>query len=234
MFFMKLHIGLGVAGLGVRGLALLGCALAAVPAYAAPDPAAAQFACDLTGDCDDVAVSAPATPDATAPAAATPNGARGSSTRGFSFTRAQAEGTPRTAAVATPAPTAATATATATAPKPVRPVRVGSADLGLTFEPSSATLTEASKARLAVYASVLASPKLATRRLRIEGHTDASGSARANIDLSQRRAQAVADFLVQAGVDRQRLDVTGYGASRPLPGTAPQAAANRRVMAVLL
>ena len=225
---MKLHVGLTVRGLGIRGLALIGCALAAVPAYAAPDPAAAQFACDLTGDCD-AGGRCRRTPrrDAAAPADAAPNGARGSSTRGFSFTRAQAEGAPRTAAIATPAPADAT-------PKPVRPVRVGSADLGLTFEPSSAILTEASKARLAVYANVLSSPKLAGRRLRIEGHTDASGSARANLDLSQRRAQAVADYLVQAGVERQRLEVTGFGASRPLPNTAPQAAANRRVMAVLL
>lgn len=217
---MKLHV-----ALGVRGLALLGGALAAAPAWAAPDPAAAQFTCDLTGDCDVVADAA-AAPDTASPAPAAPSGARGSATRGFSFNRAQAEGAPRTAAVATPTPAAA--------PKPVRPVRVGSADLGLAFEPASATLTEASKARLAIYANALSSPKLAARRLRIEGHTDASGSARANLDLSQRRAQAVADYLVQAGVDRQRLEVSGFGSSRPLPGVAPQAAANRRVMAVLL
>ena len=222
---MKLHV-----GLGIRGIALLGCAMmAAVPAWAAPDPAAAQFTCDLTGDCDDVAAPAAAgTPDMAATGKPAP---RGSATRGFSFRRGQADGAPtQTASVTNPA----SAVVAPPAPKPVRPVRVGSADLGLTFEPASATLTEASKARLAVYASALGSPKLAARRLRIEGHTDASGSARSNLDLSQRRAQAVADYLVQNGVDRQRLDVSGFGSSRPLPGVAPQAAANRRVMAVLL
>jgi OOP family OmpA-OmpF porin len=216
-------------GSTLRSVALLGCALAATPVRAAPDPALAQFTCDLTGDCDDVADADAPSAAAPAPAPAIPSGARGSATRGFSFNRAQAEGAPRTTAAAPPAAPMATVT-----PKPVRPVRVGSADLGLAFEPASATLTEPSKARLAVYANALASPKLATRRLRIEGHTDASGSARANLDLSQRRAQAVADFLVQAGVDRQRLEVSGFGSSRPLPGIAPQAAANRRVMAVLL
>ncbi|WP_156678707.1 OmpA family protein [Sphingomonas profundi] len=222
---MKLHV-----GLSVRGLALLGCAMAmAAPAWAAPDAEEAQFTCDLTGDCDTAAEPAAAAPGG-APATATPGkpAPRGSATRGFSFRRGQADGAPtQTASVAAPAPAAAP-------PKPVKPMRVGSADLGLTFEPASAVLTEASKARLAKYANALATPKLATRRLRIEGHTDASGSPVVNRNLSQRRAQAVADYLVQAGVDRQRLDVAGFGSSRPLPGVAPQAAANRRVMAVLL
>lgn len=80
----------------------------------------------------------------------------------------------------------------------------------------------------------LSSQKLAVRRLRIEGHTDASGSPKANRDLSLQRSQAVADFLVASGVQRARVEVVGHGSSRPLPGVPPQAAANRRVMAVLL
>ncbi len=219
---MKLQV-----GLSVRGLALLGCAmLVATPVWAAPDAESAQFTCDLTGDCD--VVADPVT--AAAPAvAATPGkpAARGSATRGFSFRRGQTEGAPQQVATAS-------VTNPVAAPKLVRPVRIGAADLGLSFEPSSAVLTDASKMRLGKYAAALATPKLATRRLRIEGHTDASGSARANRDLSQRRAQSVADYLVQAGVDRQRLDVMGFGSAKPLPGMTPQAAANRRVMAVLL
>ena len=118
--------------------------------------------------------------------------------------------------------------------KPVKPVRVGSADLGLTFMPASAVLTEAVEGAAGQICQRAADAEAGSRRLRIEGHTDASGSPRANQDLSQRRAQAVADYLVQAGIDRSRLDVAGYGSSKPLPGIAPQAAANRRVMAVLL
>jgi OmpA-OmpF porin, OOP family len=218
---MRLHV-----GLSVRGLALLGCAFAmATPALAAPDPEEAQFTCSLTGDdCD--AVANPAA-GAEQPAAATPGkpAPRGSATRGFSFRRGAAEGSaPQTSAAVIAAPAAKTA----------KPVRVGSADLGLTFKPASAVLTEESKARLGKYVNALQTPKLSSRRLRIEGHTDASGSARANQDLSRRRAQAVADYLVQAGIDRARLEVAGYGSSKPLPGTAPQSAANRRVMAVLL
>lgn len=219
---MKLQV-----GLNVRALALLGCAMVvASPAWAAPDAESAQFTCDLTGDCDTAA--APVNSAAPA-AAATPDRpvARGSATRGFSFRRSQTEGAPQQVATAS-------AANPVEAPRLVRPAQVGAADLGLSFEPSSAVLTAASKTRLGKYAAALATPKLATRRLRIEGHTDASGSPRANRDLSQRRAQAVADYLVQAGVDRQRLDVTGFGSAKPLPGVAPQAAANRRVMAVLL
>jgi outer membrane protein OmpA-like peptidoglycan-associated protein len=207
------------------GLGLWGCVMAAGIAHAqeAADPDSAQLVCDLTGDC------AAGGPDsATAPEAATPRGKpRASQTRGFSFQRAQADtGQPTRQQVAvapTPSPRA-----------PAKPVQVGAADLKLTFVSGSAILTESAKARLARYATVLGGPKLAGRRIRIEGHTDASGSAKANLDLSRRRAQAVADFLIATGIDAKRLEVVGLGSTRPLPGITPQAAENRRVMAVLL
>jgi outer membrane protein OmpA-like peptidoglycan-associated protein len=111
---------------------------------------------------------------------------------------------------------------------------VGSANLQLSFLPGSAILTEDAKARLTKYSSALNNPKLATRRVRIEGHTDASGSVKLNQTLSQRRAQAVADFLIKNGLPASRFEVVGYGSSRPLAGIPSQSAANRRVMAVLL
>ncbi len=55
-----------------------------------------------------------------------------------------------------------------------------------------------------------------TNALRISGHTDSTGSSSYNQELSERRAQAVANFLVQRGVDRSRLRVVGYGKSRPV------------------
>jgi len=204
----------------------LGLALAAsTPAFAqqAADPETAQFMCDLTGECADQA--APAQPSAAAePGAATATPQRRSSpTRGFTFRRADQGSASATAP-----------SAVATQQTVARPAQVGQTNMGLTFVPGSAQLTEAAKARLARYAVALKSAQLASRRLRIEGHTDASGSAQQNELLSRQRAQAAADFLAAAGISRDRLEVVGYGSRRPLPNTVPSAAANRRVMAVLL
>ena len=65
----------------------------------------------------------------------------------------------------------------------------------------------------------------------IQGHTDNVGNAETNQRLSQRRAQAVRDYLVSQGVDRKRLQATGYGSSTPLETNETTAgrAANRRV-----
>ena len=70
----------------------------------------------------------------------------------------------------------------------------------------------------------------------IEGHTDSSGPEDYNQQLSQRRAQAVVDLLVnQYGIDRSRLEARGYGESQPVASndTKEGRAANRRVMATL-
>lgn len=60
----------------------------------------------------------------------------------------------------------------------------------------------------------------------VAGHTDSSGSEVYNQQLSERRAQAVRDALVNRGVDPRRLRVVGYGESRPI---SSDPAANRRV-----
>lgn len=69
------------------------------------------------------------------------------------------------------------------------------------------------------------------RRVRIEGHTDNRGGANLNQVLSQRRAEAVRDALVQRGVDAGRIAVVGLGADRPVAtnDTAAGRARNRRV-----
>ena len=193
-------------------------AFAGVTRAETTDPETAQFMCDLTGDCGEAAT------DAVAPATPAPvSGARTSSTRGFSFKRATSEDQPTQAATARPVQRAMP-----------RPVAAGSANLQLSFLPGSAILTEDAKARLAKYGVALNNPKLAARRVRIEGHTDASGSMKLNQTLSQRRAQAVADFLIKNGLPASRFEVVGFGSSRPLAGIPSQSAANRRVMAVLL
>ena len=52
--------------------------------------------------------------------------------------------------------------------------------------------------------------------LRVEGHTDDVGDAAENEALSQRRAEAVREYLISKGVDGQRLDAKGFGESQPL------------------
>lgn len=50
----------------------------------------------------------------------------------------------------------------------------------------------------------------------VEGHTDTRGRESYNQWLSERRSRLVADFLVNAGLDPDRIQVVGYGESRPL------------------
>jgi outer membrane protein OmpA-like peptidoglycan-associated protein len=65
----------------------------------------------------------------------------------------------------------------------------------------------------------------------IDGHTDSQGSADYNRDLSQRRAAAVREYLIQKGVAPERLEAHGFGEDRPIESNATNAgrAANRRV-----
>jgi len=64
----------------------------------------------------------------------------------------------------------------------------------------------------------------------IEGHTDAAGSAAYNLQLSRVRANAVRDYLVNHhDIDAARLKTVGYGKEKPIEGTNPHAAENRRV-----
>src|SRR5207249_4766762 len=74
------------------------------------------------------------------------------------------------------------------------------------------------------------------KRLRVEGHTDNRGDRTANLKLSQGRAQAVADYLVKSGIDRSRLDVEGFGDTRPVAPnlTTRGRELNRRVEFVIL
>ena len=69
-------------------------------------------------------------------------------------------------------------------------------------------------------------------KVRIEGHTDSTGAADHNLDLSRRRAEAVKAVLVsQFSVDAGRLTTAGLGATKPVDSNdTPQGRAqNRRV-----
>ncbi|HFD15408.1 MAG TPA: OmpA family protein [Rhodospirillales bacterium] len=68
-------------------------------------------------------------------------------------------------------------------------------------------------------------------RVFVDGHTDTMGPAAYNMELSKRRAQAVADYLVGRGIDRNRITVRAFGETElavPTPDETPEPR-NRRV-----
>ena len=68
-------------------------------------------------------------------------------------------------------------------------------------------------------------------RIVIEGHTDSTGNAARNLQLSDDRANSVRAALIERAVDPPRLEAIGYGQSRPIASnkTKKGKAANRRV-----
>ena len=67
--------------------------------------------------------------------------------------------------------------------------------------------------------------------VRVEGHTDNRGPDDYNLDLSQRRANSVRQYLIDGGVEGQRVEAVGFGEARPITdnGTVDGRAENRRV-----
>ena len=82
------------------------------------------------------------------------------------------------------------------------------------FETGQSTLSPGAQQRLAPLADYLRqNPE---RQIIVEGHTDAVGSERTNAELSQRRAEAVRDFLASRGVEPSRLIARGMGEGYPV------------------
>jgi outer membrane protein OmpA-like peptidoglycan-associated protein len=105
--------------------------------------------------------------------------------------------------------------------------RGSSLALNVRFEFDSAVLTEDARRQLAEVAQVIG--EFPTCRFMLEGHTDAHGPDAYNLDLSNRRAQAVEEHLTSLKVEAQRLNAVGLGKARPLLPDAPYAGENRRV-----
>lgn len=72
--------------------------------------------------------------------------------------------------------------------------------------------------------------KNASWRVTIEGHADERGTTQYNLDLGEKRARSVQDYLVRLGVERSRLRTISYGEERPLVNRSDEEAwaMNRR------
>jgi len=96
-----------------------------------------------------------------------------------------------------------------------------------TFKPETMPVLEAINAILKEYP---------TSRFSIEGHTDSDGSNALNQTLSENRAAAVKNFLIENGIESSRLRSTGFGETKPIDTnkTAKGKANNRRVEVKLI
>ncbi|MGC4117355.1 MAG: OmpA family protein [Myxococcales bacterium] len=74
------------------------------------------------------------------------------------------------------------------------------------------------------------------KRVRIDGHTDNEGPAVMNLELSQKRAEAVVAYLISKGIEASRLSAKGFGLERPIASNATPLgrAKNRRVECSIL
>ena len=103
------------------------------------------------------------------------------------------------------------------------------------FEYNKATIKKESYPILdAVAATMQGNPSIAL--IEIQGHTDERGDDAYNLDLSDRRAHSVRDYLIGKGVDEKRLTAQGYGETQPLDRSHNEAAwaKNRRVAFLIL
>ncbi|GEJ56155.1 OmpA family protein [Anaeromyxobacter diazotrophicus] len=123
-------------------------------------------------------------------------------------------------------------------PPPPARVEVTKERLQLTekvlFDTGKATIDQRSYSLLDEVAAALKDhPEVKT--VRVEGHTDNRGGAKANLKLSQARADAVRKYLVDKGVAADRLQAKGFGQTRPVAdnNTAAGRDANRRVEFVI-
>lgn len=100
---------------------------------------------------------------------------------------------------------------------------------GVTFKTDSDELNASSNDRLDQgVADLKANPDI---KVIVAGHTDNSGDSLYNLDLSQKRAETVRQYLIDNGIEASRLTARGYGETEPMApnDTANGRAQNRRV-----
>jgi flagellar motor protein MotB len=100
---------------------------------------------------------------------------------------------------------------------------------GIRFDVNKASIRPESMGVInAIYALLQEHPEI---KLSVEGHTDSDSDEALNQSLSEKRAQAVADHLINMGIDGSRLTSKGWGETKPVSinNTSEGKAANRRV-----
>ena len=102
-------------------------------------------------------------------------------------------------------------------------------NLSVQFATASDRLTASDQALLNTLAKALLTADLAQDRFAVAGHTDSTGEARINLELSCARALAVRRYLAGKGVAVQRLSAYGFGSTRLLAADQPTDGQNRRV-----
>jgi OOP family OmpA-OmpF porin len=100
----------------------------------------------------------------------------------------------------------------------------------VSFKVGSAELPDLVKKQLDSFADVLRTRQNVDRKVRVEGHADASGDNVANQELSQRRADSAKQYLVGKGVNPELINAVGMGAKAPKDAKNPLAPENRRVV----
>ncbi|WP_099367428.1 OmpA family protein [Sphingobacterium sp. 1.A.4] len=105
----------------------------------------------------------------------------------------------------------------------------------LLFSTNSSYLSEAAKKELSKLVKVLKTDQ-AKAKIRVDGHTDATGEANYNLWLSDKRAASVKTFLVDAGIAESRIATRGLGLTKPIADnkTPDGRQKNRRVEVVIL
>jgi outer membrane protein OmpA-like peptidoglycan-associated protein len=101
------------------------------------------------------------------------------------------------------------------------------------FATGRSELTAGAESRIGRVAQVLQQNPGQT--VRVEGHTDSTGSSQTNLRLSEQRAYAVRDALVRYGVDPRRVEAFGFGSAQPVSDNASASGRqqNRRVELIL-
>ncbi len=102
-------------------------------------------------------------------------------------------------------------------------------NLKVQFSYSSDKLTTGDRELLDTLAKALQHPELASDSFAVAGHTDTTGEARINLELSCARALAVRRYLVGKGVAQKRLSAYGFGSTRLLADNSPTDGIHRRV-----
>jgi outer membrane protein OmpA-like peptidoglycan-associated protein len=106
-------------------------------------------------------------------------------------------------------------------------------DLNVAFEYNSAILQNDARITLDNLGKALTNPRLASYTFLIGGHTDAKGSAAYNKVLSERRANAVRDYLVtRYNIQMSKLTAKGFGSVQLIDPVHPLDGVNRRVQIV--